>query len=74
MKLIIIFVIAFLVVMYVLMYVKNKKRKENEITSVEQFHNNYIDRRKEMKTRREIAQRNSNYVTKYNSSEDYREK
>lgn len=74
MKYLIIFVIAFLVIMYVLMYAKNKKRKENEISSVEEFRRNYIDRREEMQKRREIAQKNSNYITKYNSSEDYREK
>lgn len=74
MKILIIFVIAFLVIMYLLSYAKNKKRKENEISSVEEFRKNYIDRREEMKKRREIAQKNSNYITKYNSLEDYREK
>lgn len=74
MKILIILIVAFLVVMYLISYAKNKKKKENEISSVEEFRMNYIDRREEMKKRREIAQKNSNYITKYNSSEDYREK
>lgn len=75
MRLLIVFIVIFLVIMYVLIYSKqNKKRKEHENSSVEEFRSNYIERREEMQKRREIAQRNANYVTKYNSSEDYREK
>lgn len=75
MKFLIIFIVVFLVVMYILIYAKrNKKRKENAFSSVEEFRSNYIDRRKEMQKRREIARKTSNYITKYNSSEDYREK
>lgn len=75
MKYIILFVGIFLVVMYILMYSRqNKRRKENEINAVDEFRSNYIDRREEMKKRREMRQGNANYITKYNSSEDYREK
>lgn len=49
-------------------------KKANEVSHVEKYRDNYINRRKDMQTRRETASRTRNYVTKYNSSEDYREK
>lgn len=64
----------FLVVMYLLMYLKHKKNKHDEISAVAEYRANYIDRRDEMKKQRENAVKNANYITKYNSSEDYREK
>lgn len=70
-----VFIIVFFVIMFFGTYLRSKKnRKETEYSSVENFHNNYIERRKQMEMRRGVAARNSNYITKYNSSEDYREK
>lgn len=67
-----IFIVLFLVVMYVFIYRQNKRRRENQLSSVEEFRKNYINRREEMQKRRETAQMHSNYLTKYNSGEDYR--
>lgn len=72
----------FIIVVYVYTFIKLKKNREKtkNINSVQDFHDNYqhliTKRRKPDKTR--IQQNNSEYyrkyVTKYNSSEDYREK
>ncbi|WMC92785.1 hypothetical protein [Kineothrix sp. MB12-C1] len=70
-----ILIIAFLIVMYILVFVKrNKKNKEmNKLSSVDNYRKTYLDRRKAMEKRRESLS-HTNYVTKYNSTEDYREK
>ncbi len=71
-------IIAFLLV-YFLIYIRQVKRKRgNSMNSVEKFHNSYL--KPQAHTRYYI--RNSQpkrdtynkYITKYNSSEDYREK
>lgn len=78
-------IIAFLLVYFLLYVRKIKNKREHSMNSVEQFHNNYLRQTpnppsKQAHTRHYI--RNSQpkqdaytkYVTKYNSSEDYREK
>lgn len=76
MKLIIILIIVFLTAMYLFTYLKRKKSKKNleTMNSVEQYHQNYTQRRVQMQKRRDAALKPNNYITKYNSSEDYREK
>lgn len=70
----------FLVVMYVYLYTKMKKNKEKtkNINSVRDFNNSYKYLRGGQASQR-TNKPNPNspyntYVTKYNSSEDYREK
>lgn len=75
MSLILIFIIAFLVVMYLLIFLrKSKKRKTDEINTVEEFHRDYAERMKNSRKQRDITSKTTNYVTKYNSSVDYIEK
>ena len=76
----IILIAIFLVIVYVYIYARIKKNKEktNNINSVRDFNNSYehlSGRPKQIKSNRfEQNSRYNNYVTKYNSSEDYREK
>lgn len=68
----------FVVIVYVYSVKKIKKNKENtkNINTVQEFHDTYHHL---MNNRQESPRRNGEenyrrYVTKYNSSEDYREK
>lgn len=70
----------FIVIVYVYLYIKIKKNREKtrNINSIRDFNNAYehlSGRPKRIKTDK-YNQNNqyNNYVTKYNSSEDYREK
>lgn len=76
MKFVIIFIVVFLVIMYLLTYLRRKKKKDalSAMNSVEKYHQDYTERRIQMQKRRDTALRNTNYVTKFNSGEDYREK
>ena len=78
-------IIAFLLVYFLLYVRKTKNKREHSMNSVEQFHNNYLNRTpnppsKQAHSRHYIRNSQSKrdtytkYVTKYNSSEDYREK
>lgn len=74
MKILIITVGVLFIAMFLGMYPRYKKmRTDMEFSSVDDFHNRYVERRKEMQRRREIVERNTKYITKYNSNEDYRE-
>lgn len=70
----------FIVIVYVYSYVKMKKNKEKtrNIDSIRDFNNSYHHLRdKKTSTRLNNANKDSRYnpyITKYNSSEDYREK
>ncbi len=72
----------FLVIVYIYIYVKIKKSKEktNNIDSIRDFNNSYKHLNGVKKSQPEISDDKyisnpyKNYVTKYNSSEDYREK
>ena len=72
-----IFVAFFVIIVYIYSFRKMKRNKEKtrNIDSVKDFHNNYNHLLGQQKKR---IPRSSNdyqkYVTKYNSSEDYREK
>lgn len=70
-----VFIIAFLVISYILLFAKkNKAKKQNETTSVEKYHSQYIERREELRKHRDSSLKTKNFTTKYNSSIDYREK
>lgn len=72
-----VFIFTLLIAVLIFFYMRHaaKKRKQHsaELNSVRDFHASY-DR---VKTRRELRDRHSGYqtyVTKYNSTEDYRER
>lgn len=79
-KVTIILLLIFLVVVYVYTYMKLKKSKERtkHINTVQQFHTTYKhltgikSSDEEMKKDKNVSY--TKYITKYNSSEDYREK
>ena len=65
--------IAVLIFFYMRHTTKKRKKQSLQLNSVRDFHASY-DR---VKTRRELRDRHSGYqtyVTKYNSTEDYRER
>lgn len=66
-------VVALLIFFYMRHVTKRRKSKTAEIDSVRDFHGAYdrIRSRKDLRGRENNAHRT--YVTKYNSSEDYRE-
>ncbi|MCH5249636.1 MAG: FeoB-associated Cys-rich membrane protein [Lachnospiraceae bacterium] len=76
----IILIAIFLVIVYAYIYTKIKKNKErtNNINSVRDFNNSYkyLTGQSSQKqfNRKNTNNGYNNYVTKYNSSEDYREK
>ncbi len=66
-------VIALLIFVYMRHITKRRRSKTADIDSVRDFHSSY-DR---IRTRRDLRDKESgyrSYVTKYNSSEDYRER
>ena len=77
-----ILLLIFVIFMYAYSFRKIKKNREktNNINSVRDFHNNYqhVMSGKERSNNKSAQQSESDYyrryVTKYNSSEDYREK
>lgn len=72
----------FIIIVYVYTYIKLKRNREKtkNINSVQNFHDNYqhLITRRQMPDKTGTQQNKSEYyrkyVTKYNSSEDYREK
>lgn len=69
--------VVFLVIVYVYTFIKLKKSKEKtkNINTVKHFHDTYkhLTGVQGQASKKESNQYN-NYVTKYNSTEDYREK
>lgn len=75
MKILIISIVLIFLIIFLGLYPRYKKmHKEKNYSSVENYRNSYIERRKEMQKHREQIAHGTNYITKYNSSEDYREK
>lgn len=72
MVLILIAVIALIMCFVTIKRIKDKKA--NDTSFVDEYRDNYIRRRKSMQKHRDTVGRTTNFVTKYNSSEDYREK
>ena len=71
-------ILFFLIFVYIFTYLRMKKtkKKNNNINSVRDFRQNYSHLHENSQTGRKTVQNSEyrNYVTKYNSSEDYREK
>lgn len=74
----IILIIIFVAFIYIYSFLKIKKNKNktNNINSVRDFQRNYSHLHENNSTARRTSQNSDyrSYVTKYNSSEDYREK
>lgn len=66
---------GFVIIMYVLVYSKRAKRNRKKINdlNIDGKHRTYRERRETIEKRRQSLEYN-NYVTKYNSTEDVREK
>lgn len=74
--LILIFIFVAFVYVYSFLKIKKNKKKNSNIDSVRDFHHNYSHLHEKNRSSRSAAQNPDyqRYVTKYNSSEDYREK
>lgn len=70
---VIILTVIFVVIIYFYMRHKSKKNPVDHINTVQDYHESYerIRTRKELRDKQNAYQC---YVTKYNSSEDYRER
>lgn len=66
-------VVVLLIFFYMRHITKRRKSKTAKIDSVRDYHSSYdrVRKRKDLGSPKNIRQ---NYVTKYNSSEDYRER
>lgn len=71
-------IIFFLIFVYIFTYlrVKKNKKRSNNINSVRDFRQNYSHLHESNRSRLDSAENPNyrSYVTKYNSTEDYREK
>lgn len=71
-------IIAFLLVYFIIYSRQVKRKREDTPNSVEQFHNNYSKRfqgnQEDLRNPQPKRDTYTKYVTKYNSTEDYREK
>lgn len=65
--------VIFVVIIYLYMRRRSKKNPTSEINTIQDYHESYdrIRTRKELRDKENAYQ---TYITKYNSSEDYREK
>lgn len=78
----VILLLIFVVIVYIYTFIKLKKNREKtrNINSVRDFHDSYkhLTDKRQMPDRTSIQKEKADYyrkyVTKYNSSEDYREK
>ena len=71
MKMLIIIIIGFLAIIYIYTFIKYKKRKKNEISVVNSYRENYIEK-KRFNNQSDITDNYSyQQITKYNSSVDY---
>lgn len=70
---IIILTVILVIIIYFYMRCKSKKNPASDINTVQDYHKAHerIHTRKELRDKQNAYQ---NYVTKYNSSEDYRER
>lgn len=76
---IIVIITAAFLILYLTSFIRQvRQKKENEINTVEEFHNNYgINHNKEAFPQNRNTRESGSaykYITKYNSSEDYSEK
>lgn len=68
---IIILVSLFLVIVYIYSFIKIKKNKTKTFDSVQEYHNLYLNHKSLSERRKNNV---SNYITKYNSTIDYKDK
>ena len=71
MNLLIVFIVGFIALIYIYTYIKYKKRKKNQISIVDSFRENYIERINAVKNDNIYSDEIKNQITKYNSSVDY---
>ncbi len=71
MKILLIMIIGFLVLIYVYTFIKYKKRKNNQISVVKSYRENYIEKSKLKKQSEATDYSLCQQVTKYNSPVDY---
>ena len=74
MKILIIVIIAFLVPVYVYTYIKYKKRKKNQLSTVDSYRKNYLERiaaKNNQRLENVSSDELQKQITKYNSSVDY---
>lgn len=67
----IIIVIVFLILLYVSLFRRHRKTRRKGINAVEAFHNTYLSQNKSQTPPTESPKHHNNYITKYNSTEDY---
>lgn len=69
---VIVLTVILVIIIFLYMRHKSKQNPVSEINTVQDYHESYkrIHTRKELRDKQNAYQ---NYVTKYNSSEDYRE-
>lgn len=70
---VIILTVIFVIIIYLYMRHKSKKNPASKINTVQEYHASY-DRIRTRKDLRDKENTYQTYITKYNSSEDYREK
>lgn len=70
MNALLIVIIGFIVLIYLYTYFKHKKRKKNQISVVDSYRKNYIERT-DNKHKENIDDELKKQITKYNSSVDY---
>lgn len=73
MKVLLIVVIGFLILLYLYTYIKYKRRRKNQMTTVDHYHKNYLERNKASKDNSYEEHTIQKQITKYNSSVDYME-
>lgn len=74
MKILLIIIIAFLVLIYAYTFIKYKKRKQNQINTVETYRKNYLERINAKSSPKYDEYKDYDirrHITKYNSSLDY---
>lgn len=71
---VIILIVVFLVVMYLITFAFYQKHKSEKTDMVEKYRETYRENDRKSAFDEDAPKGISNYVTKYNSSEDYREK
>lgn len=73
MKILLIGVIGFLILFYLYTYIKYKKHRNNQISTVEFYHKNYLERNAASSKDTSEGYLTQKQITKYNSSVDYME-
>lgn len=73
-KAVLLLIVAFLVIMYLVTFIRRRKNKSDSVNTVETYRKTYLGTDRTKKQIRNRTPEIDQYITKYNSSEDYREK